>query len=71
MLDLVFQPENKAVRYDLKALLEQRYDLNAPQPKGWTAPHVTLWQADLGGAVPVASLPMVQADPALKRAWLG
>lgn len=70
MLDLVFQPENKAVRYDLKALLEQRYDLNAPQPTGWTAPHVTLWQADLSGAVPVASLPMVQADPALKRAWL-
>lgn len=69
-LTLVFQPENKVIPYDLQALLEQRYDQPHTQKPGWTAPNVEPWDARLMGAVPVASLPQVQSDPHVKKAWL-
>ena len=67
---LVFMPENKAIRFDIQALLNQRYDLQKPRHAGWTAPQVEPWDAGLMGQVPVASLPEIQADAAAKRDWL-
>lgn len=69
-LDLVFQPENKPVSYDIAELLAQRYDTNMPKEAGWTAPHVEPWDAGLMGSVPVVGLPQIQADAGAKRAWL-
>ena len=60
-LKLVFQPENKAVRFDIPALLAQSYDTDKAREAGWTAPQVVPWNAGLMGAVPVASLPQIQA----------
>ena len=70
MLTLVFQPENKAVAFDIHALLAQRYDTEKRCEPGWTAPQVVLWDAGLMGSVPVASLPRIQADAGAKRDWL-
>lgn len=70
VLILTFTPENKVVRYDLQALLEQSYDHAAPQDAGWVAPHVTPWDAGLMGQVPTARMPEVQANPQAKKAWL-
>ena len=69
-LTLVFKPENKAVPFDIRALLDQRYDQPHARPAGWTPPHVHPWDARLMGSVPVASLPKIQTDPAAKQAWL-
>jgi gamma-butyrobetaine hydroxylase len=69
-LKLVFQPENKAVSFDIPALLAQRYDMPKAQKPGWTGPEVEPWDAGLMGLVPVASLPQIQADAGAKRAWL-
>lgn len=69
-VELVFIPENKNILFDLHTLLQQRYDQIGVQEAGWTAPHVEPWDAKLMGAVPVASLPELQASPSAKRAWL-
>ena len=69
-INLTFLPENKTVSYDVKILLEQRYDGKAPQEPGWTAPGITLWDAGLMGQVPMAKLPELQANPVAKNAWL-
>lgn len=70
VLTLVFQPENKAVAFDIHALLAQRYDTEKRCEPGWTAPKVAPWDAGLMGSVPVASLPRIQVDAGAKRDWL-
>lgn len=67
---LVFEPENKTVRYDIDELLTQRYDQTKPRRPGWTAEQVKPWDAGLMGSVPVASLPHIQVHEASKHAWL-
>ncbi|WP_323007998.1 TauD/TfdA family dioxygenase [Pseudorhodobacter sp.] len=69
-LKLVFQPENKAVSFDIPDLLAQSYDIEKARLPGWTAPQIEPWNAGLMGAVPVASLPQIQADAGAKRDWL-
>jgi len=69
-LHLVFQPEGKAVSFDIPALLAQSYDTDKTLEPGWTAPQIVPWNAGLMGSVPVASLPQIQADAGAKLAWL-
>jgi gamma-butyrobetaine dioxygenase len=69
-VNLVFKPENKMIRFDIQALLKQRYDQEKPRQPGWTAPLVEPWDSKLMGSVPTASLPQIQADIGAKRAWL-
>lgn len=70
-LDVVFQPENKAVRYDLAWLMDHAYDGRIKREAGWTAPRVTTWDSGLMETLPAADFSTLQADPDVRQRWLG
>ncbi len=70
VLRLTFEPEGKAVDYDLAWLLDNAYDRPAAAAGGWTAPHIETWDSELMSALPEADFAKVQTDPSALEAWL-
>ena len=70
VLRLTFEPEGKAVDYDLAWLLDNAYDRPAAAAGGWTAPHIETWDSGLMSALPEADFAKVQTDPSALEAWL-
>lgn len=69
-LRLTFQPENKAIDYDIAWLLAHAYDGGEKRCAGWTGNGVETWDSRLMNAVPIADFTEVQSKPAALRAWL-
>ncbi|MEL6794793.1 MAG: gamma-butyrobetaine hydroxylase-like domain-containing protein, partial [Pseudomonadota bacterium] len=67
-LDVVFAPEDKAVRYASDWLAANVYDRAATRSPGWTPADVTTWDAAL--APPSFSHKAVETDPIARRDWL-
>ncbi|MEP0941149.1 MAG: TauD/TfdA family dioxygenase [Rhizobiaceae bacterium] len=65
---LTFQPEAKTIDYDIEWLTSHAYDLS-PQT-ALTGANIETWDAGLANAIPTASLPQLQQDPAVLSQWL-
>ena len=52
-IELVFQPENKKVSFDVHWLLENNYDYKlANIKKGWVNDKIVLWDSDMSSTLP-------------------
>ena len=51
-LDVSFAPEDKVVRFDISWLEEHAYDQAPSRPRGWVAPDIEIWDAELTANVP-------------------
>ncbi|MGF1610827.1 MAG: gamma-butyrobetaine dioxygenase [Kiloniellales bacterium] len=69
-LVLRFAPEGKEVVFPAAWLLARRYDAVAAKPRGWTAPEVVRWGAELGSAIPTVSYDAARSDRAALAGWL-
>ena len=67
-LVLVFQPEDKSIRFPLKWLAEHAYDTDKTDEIGWLGDQIEIWQADL--PVPGGDYLDMQNDPVPLRKWL-
>lgn len=69
-LRVTFEPEGRAIDYDLGWLAEHAYDRPGPTMQGWLGPDVETWDAGLGQRMPVAAFAGVSGDRAALGAWL-
>lgn len=69
-LTLTFQPEDKAIDYDIEWLLQNAYDAPLQNLAGWTAPVVETWDRELMDNVPIGDFSNVESNPAALRDWL-
>ncbi|MDB5526678.1 MAG: gamma-butyrobetaine dioxygenase [Rhizobium sp.] len=69
-LHLTFMPENRMIAYDLAWLDDHAYDKTAARPKGWTAPGIETWDAQLANRVPVGDFASLRRNPMDLRDWL-
>lgn len=69
-IHVLFQPENKSIRFDAEWLVRHAYDLDGTKSPGWTPAHVVTWGEEISGQEPAASFAKVQSDPAALRDWL-
>ncbi|PVH28015.1 TauD/TfdA family dioxygenase [Pararhodobacter oceanensis] len=70
-LNVSFAPEGKTVGYDLSWLAAHAYDRPAPAARGWTAPEIETWDADLMDAVPCGDFNALSHGGAALTDWLG
>ena len=70
-IELVFQPENKKVSFDVHWLLENNYDYKlANIKKGWVNDKIVLWDSDMTSTLPSINFDkFIQSDFDLWR-WL-
>ncbi|MGJ8617414.1 MAG: 2-trimethylaminoethylphosphonate dioxygenase [Sulfitobacter sp.] len=69
-LEVSFAPEGKMVVYDLGWLEANAYDTTQPRHRGWTAPSVDVWDAQLMDQVPMGDFAELSRDAAALRHWL-
>jgi [2-(trimethylamino)ethyl]phosphonate dioxygenase len=70
-VEVTFIPERKTVAYDLGWLAANAYDAAKVEPRGWTAPEVEVWDANLADNVPVGDFIELSRDCVALRRWLG
>ena len=70
-IELVFQPENKKVSFDVHWLLENNYDYKlANIKKGWVNDKIVLWDSDMSSTLPSINFDkFIQSDFDLWK-WL-
>ncbi len=69
-LHLTFQPENKTVAFDISWLLDNAYDREMLNSRGWMVPEIETWDSGLMSAVPEAQFNDVKNNPDTKKEWL-
>ncbi len=69
-LAVSFAPEGKIVAFDLGWLERHAYDIDRSGPRGWTAPDIALWDAQLMGDVPTGDFHALSQESAALRQWL-
>lgn len=69
-LTVHFEPEGKAVEYDVAWLQAHAYDKLQRRTPGWTGDAITTWDNGLMGAVPIGDFGTVKHDPSALRDWL-
>lgn len=72
-LHLTFSPEDRAISYDARWLLDHAYDAGEQSGRapGWTGPEIETWDAALAGSIPVADFAAVAGDRKTLARWLG
>ena len=68
---LRFQPEDKAIEYDISWLISHSYDRKPERSNGWVSEDLRIWDASLGSNVPVADFDTVRNSSGELCAWLG
>ena len=69
-LHLTYMPENREIAHDLGWLQAHAYDRTTARQKGWTAPEIETWDAQLNNRVPSGDFTALSRNPADLRAWL-
>jgi len=69
-LQIVFQPENKTIEYDINWLTKHSYDDPANKPPGWTAENIETWDAQLNAAIPTADYKQINSNTSALCEWL-
>lgn len=69
-INVTFAPENKTVGYDIHWLEAHAYDNAGAGPRGWTAPEVETWDADLMQSVPSADFEQLSQGGKPLADWL-
>ncbi len=69
-VQILFQPENKSVSYQVDWLVNNAYDRKTEIAPGWTPSEIETWGADFSGQEPSASYGDVHDNPDALRDWL-
>jgi gamma-butyrobetaine hydroxylase len=69
-LQLTFEPEGRAITYDLRWLADHAYDNDEPRSAGWTEAEIETWDASLGAKIPLADFGTVSRSQRALATWL-
>ena len=69
-LDVSFAPEDKVVRFDISWLEEHAYDQAPSRPRGWVAPDIEIWDAELTAHVPTGDFETLLRGGSALFNWL-
>ncbi len=69
-VSITFEPEGRAIEFDINWLMEHAYDNQAQHSKGWVAEGRETWDSTLSDHIPEADFEVVKSNSEALRQWL-